>query len=92
MPIDNITVNSTSNQGGLLKQLESNLQNAVNLASQILNLMNQQTDGTTYTTIESQWGLTSGNGQTTYNLVAGLAGAGGALTVSAVTQFLARMN
>ena len=93
MPIDNITVSPTSPQGPLLKSLEANLQAAYNLAVQVLNLMNQQTDGTNFATVESQFGLQAGNGQTCYNLVAGLAGTpSGALQASNVTQFLARMN
>lgn len=92
MPIDNIVVNSNSPMGSLLDQLQANLQNAANLAAQILNYMNQQTDGTTYTSIETQFGLPTGQGQTVYNLIAGLAGSGGSLVSSNVTQYLARVN
>ena len=92
MPVDNITINTSSPQGGLLKQLSLNLQNSVNLSKQILNYLNQQTDGQVFTVIEGQFGLQNGTGQTLYNLIAGLAGEGGSLTESNVVQYLARMN
>lgn len=92
MPIDNLVVNSNSPQGSMLKALASNLQNAANLAAQILALMNQQTDGSSFATIETQFGLATGQGQTMYNLIAGLSGAGGSLVSSNVTQFLGRTN
>jgi hypothetical protein len=92
MPIDNITVSSTSAQGSMLKNAQSQLQSAINNLAQALAYMQQQTDGTTYTAIETQFGLPTGKGQTVNNLVANLVGTGGSLTVTNVTQFLALLN
>lgn len=92
MPIANITVDTTKPKGAQLAGLVSLVYQARNLARQLKELMDQETDGTTYTTIETLFGLQSGNGSAVYNLVAGLTGASGALEVSAVTQFCARLG
>jgi hypothetical protein len=92
MPIDNVTVNVTSSQGAQLKSLQNLINQARNLARQIAEQMNQQTDGTTFTAIETQFGLPSGDGETVYNLTVALTGATGLLEVAGIVQFCGRLN
>jgi hypothetical protein len=92
VPIANIPVNPTSKFGPQLQQLVAGLFGARNLAAKLKEIMDQHTDGTTWTTLEAQFGLQAGTGQACYNLVAGLTGATGALEVSAILQFCDRVG
>jgi hypothetical protein len=54
-----------------LLALVNNLANQRDILAQVKADMDQMTDGVSYATIESAFGLPAGKGQTVYNLVAG---------------------
>jgi hypothetical protein len=91
VPVDNIVVNANSQQGPQLRALQSQIYAARNLAKQIKEQMDQQTDATDWTKIEAQFGLAAGNGTTVYNLVAALVGTSG-LEAFNVATFCQRIN
>jgi len=79
-----ITIDTTKRLASRLRACVDNTQNMLNLMADLKAIMDQQTDGVLYTTIEAQFGLPAGKGITTYNL---LAGALAACNVSATQQF-----
>ena len=69
MPISNIPINRTSPLGPNLASAVQQLLSAKNAFTQILLQMQDQTDFTTYTAIETAFGLPSGQGSNVYGLV-----------------------
>ncbi len=92
MPIANITVDTTKRLGQDLRQLVVTIFSARDFARRLKEVMDQHTDSVTWTTLEAQFGLQAGTGQSTYNLVAALTGTSGALEAAAVTQFCDRLG
>jgi hypothetical protein len=92
MAIANISVSQGAKFGPMLLSLVAGVFSTRDQARRIKEMMDQHTDGTTWTTLEAQFGLPAGTGQATYNLVAGLTGVTGALEASAVTQFCDRVG
>jgi hypothetical protein len=96
MSIQNIVVNASAAQAGQLKALENLLWSASALATQILLQMQSQTDESNFATIESQFGLATGQGTNVYSLLFALANGNPAspsgFGVGAFTQFMGRMN
>jgi hypothetical protein len=94
--IQNIPINRTSAQGATLAALLAQLWNASNLATQILNQMQNQTDGSNYGAIETQWGLPSGQGSNVYGLVFAVANGNpsspSGFGAGAFTQLMGRLN
>jgi hypothetical protein len=71
MPVNYITVDRSKQQGAdLLRVVETLRDNQARLAA-IKDLMDNMTDGVTYTNIETQFGVMAGKGDELYNLVAG---------------------
>ena len=92
MPIANITIDTTKRLGQDLRQLVTCVFAARDISRRLKETMDQHTDGTTWTTLEAQFGLQAGQGQNTYNLVAALTGVSGALEAAAVTQLCDRLG
>ncbi len=96
MPVDNITISTASPQGNSLKNLVSQVYNVRNMARQILEQMQEQTNATDdFTHIETQYGLVTGQGANVYSLVFALANGannGSGLENSAIKTFCARLN
>lgn len=96
MPIDNIAINGTSAMGNQLKNLMSTLFSAKAQAAQILQQMQEQNDGTTYTQLETQYGIPTGQGTNVYAMVFALANGNPAspsgFGTGAFTQIMGRLN
>lgn len=54
-----------------LRELVDGLEKMDNLATDLKAAMEQMTDGVTFTTIEAEFGLPAGKGQSVYNLLVG---------------------
>lgn len=65
---------NTATQAALLRSYVVQLRNAYNTGKQILAIMGHQNDGTTFTQIETFFGLPVGKGQTVFNLMNGSIG------------------
>lgn len=78
MAIDYIKIDTsspnTATQAALLKSYVSLLRSAYNTGKQVLAVMGHQNDGTTFTSIETFFGLPAGKGQTVFNMVNGSIG------------------
>ena len=75
MAIDFIPITQTAPQGSQLKTAILSLRQAYSQLQAVLGIMTHQNDGTTFTGIESAFGLPAGKGQTVFNLVNGTVGA-----------------
>jgi len=80
-----ITVDTTTRLGSQLRSCVVSMQGTLDLMDRLKLIMDNQTDNTIWTTVEAQFGIPAGKGQTTYNLVAG---ALAAINVTATQQFL----
>lgn len=77
MAIDFIKITqSTTNQSqtGLLLQYVNVLRTAFELGTRLKAQMDHNQDGSTWTTLESAYGIPSGKGQTVYNFINGSVG------------------
>lgn len=96
MPIDNIPVNGTSAKGNEIKSLNSVLFSAKSQAEQILSQMQEMNDGSNYATLETQYGVATGQGATMYSLLFSLANGNPAspsgFGSGTFTQFMNRVN
>lgn len=68
------TTNAGATQAGLLKSYVQTLRGAYEMGTRILAIMGHNNDGTTFTDIETYFGLPTGKGQTVFNLVNGSIG------------------
>lgn len=75
MAIDYIKIDTTSVRGANLKNAILVLRQAEELLQRELDVMNHNQDGTTWTTLETLYGLSTGKGQTVFNYVNGTVGA-----------------
>lgn len=66
-----IPVDQTQMRGATLVQTTTKLAEALSVLAQIKKVMDQMTDGVTFSQIETSFGLPAGKGQSVYNLVAG---------------------
>jgi hypothetical protein len=57
-----------------LREAVDGMEKSINLLSDLKDSMEQMTDGVTFTTIETQFGLATGKGQSVYNLLTGTVG------------------
>jgi len=80
-----ITIDTTTRLGSQLRSLVVSMDGTLDAMRRLKATMDQQTDAIVWTTIEIQFGLPTGKGQTTYNLLASLLSA---CDVSATDQFL----
>ena len=85
MAINHVPIDTAKRLGGRLRRLADLTRDVLNLLTETKAVMEAQVDGADYTAIEAQYGLPSGKGQTTYNLVAG---ARTAIDVTAVRQLV----
>lgn len=83
MAVNHISVDQSKRLGIKLRRLIDLQREAMELNLQLKDIMEAQIDGIDYTTVESEFGLPTGKGQTTYNLVSGMHSA---VDVSAVNQ------
>lgn len=74
MAIDFIPINLSAAQAQALKGYILTLRQAQELGQRVLDMMTNMEDGTTFTQIESSFGLPAGSGQTVFNLVNGSIG------------------
>jgi hypothetical protein len=77
MAIDFIKVDPTqaaATQARLLLVYKDTLRSAFELGTKILAIMGHNNDGTTFTNVETLFGLPSGTGQTVFNLINGSVG------------------
>jgi hypothetical protein len=78
MAIDFIKIDlsnqTVATKAGLLIGYINNLRAAYNAGKQIIGIMGHLNDGTTFTAIESVFGLPSGQGQTVFDLMNGSVG------------------
>lgn len=77
MAIDFILVDKTQAaaiKAQLLLNYRDTLRRAIELGTECLAIMGHMNDGTTWTTLESKFGLVAGKGQTVFNLVNGSVG------------------
>lgn len=74
MAIDFISINTTASQALALKVYIQNLRLSQELGQRCLDIMTHNNDGTTFTAIETLFGLPAGKGQTVFNLVNGSLG------------------
>ena len=86
---DYINISSDTRHGAAVRQAVNYTQETAERLTQLKALFDEMVDGADYSVIETQLGLEAGQGEIVYNLVAG---AKGAMDVSAVTQFLARLG
>lgn len=71
MAIVNITVDKQKTLGNQFYQLVQSFRSNHSQLREFKEMMDNMTDGVTYTEIESRFGVSSTNGQAVYNLVAG---------------------
>jgi hypothetical protein len=71
MAINYITVDRSKQMGADLLNIIETLRLYQDKLRQHKELMDNMTDGVTYTNIETQYGIATGKGDETYNLVAG---------------------
>lgn len=77
MAIDYIKVDTTpsaATKAQLLIQYVTALRQSYELGVKTLAIMNHNNDGTTWTSLETLFGLPTGKGQTVYNLINGSVG------------------
>lgn len=77
MAIDFIKIDITqtaATQAGLLKNYITQLRSAYELGQRCLAIMGHNNDGTTFTSIETLFGLPTGKGQAVFNMVNGSLG------------------
>lgn len=65
---------TTATQAGLLKSYVASLRQAYELGTRVKAIMTHNNDGSTFTDIETFFGLPAGKGQTVFNLVNGSIG------------------
>lgn len=95
MPIDNIVINGASPMGNQLKALMSNLYSAKAQAAQLLQQMQEMNDNVTFTQLETQFGVPTGQGTNVYAMVFALAngsGTGTGFGSGPFTQIMGRLN
>ena len=97
MPIANITINRNASQEAQdLYNLLTLCWQSSALATKVLSMMQQMNDGTTYTALETAYGLPTGQGSTVYSLVFSLANGNSTLGTGfgagTFTQFMSRLN
>lgn len=66
-----VPINTGQRLGAQLRNAIDQLQSAKQALSKLLAIANTQVNGSDYSMVETQFGLTTGQGQTTYNLIAG---------------------
>lgn len=71
MPDNYIGINQSSRLGGTLQSSLNGLALHIGTLKQLKLDMDNMTDGVTYATLESAFGIPAGKGQSVYNLVAG---------------------
>lgn len=71
MAINYITIDRSKDMGSDLLNIIETLRLAQDRLRQHKELMDNMTDGVSYTAIETQYGITAGKGVSTYNLVSG---------------------
>lgn len=74
MAIDFISINPTASQAQALKTYIANLRLSQELGQRCLDVMSHMNDGTTFTAVETAFGIPTGMGQTVFNLVNGSLG------------------
>lgn len=89
MAVDYIDVSSDTRHGAALRQAVNYLQEALERLRVCQTTYDEMVDGADYSEIETQLGLTAGQGVLVYNLTVG---AKAAVDVTDVTQFLARLG
>lgn len=97
MPIDNIPITQSAGQQAQdLKNLLNGLWQQRALAEKILAQMQEMNDSSVFTSLETSYGLPSGQGSTVYSLVFSLAngnpGSPSGFGSGAFTQFMNRLN
>lgn len=75
MAIDYIKIDTTAARAADLKNFISMMRQTEELGQRVLDVMNHNQDGTTWTTLEALFGLAAGKGQAVYTLVNGTVGA-----------------
>lgn len=71
MAINYITVDRSKQMGGDLLSIIEGFRSLQDRLRQHKDMMDNMTDGVTYTNIETQYGIATGKGDETYNLIAG---------------------
>ena len=71
MAITYITVDRSKHMGSDLLNIIEGFRSLQDRLRQHKEMMDNMTDGVTYTAIETQYGIATGKGDETYNLVAG---------------------
>jgi uncharacterized protein YerC len=71
MAVNYITVDRSKQMGADLLSIIEGLRSLQDRLRQHKELMDNMTDGVTYANIETQYGIATGKGDETYNLVAG---------------------
>jgi len=71
MAINYITVDRSKQMGADLLSIIEGLRSLQDRLRQHKEMMDNMTDGVTYANIETQYGIATGKGDETYNLVAG---------------------
>jgi hypothetical protein len=71
MAVDFITINLSAQQASLLKQYTVALRSAYDIGNRLIGMMGHMNDGTTFTQIETSFGVPTGQGQVVFNLVNG---------------------
>ena len=83
MAANHITVDQSKRLGIRLRRLIDLQRETLQLNEQLKDIMEAQIPGSDYSVVETEFGLPTGKGETTYNLVSGMYSA---VNVSAVNQ------
>src|SRR5262245_2382839 len=71
MPTDFIQVDSNAKYAGDLLRYKELFRSVVDLAEKLVDMMNHNTDGVDYSSLEGLYGVPLGSGDEVYNLVLG---------------------
>jgi hypothetical protein len=71
MAVQHISINSTKRLGSELRQTVNYGTSFEQQLDKLKDIMDTMIDGTDYSRLETDFGLTTGKGETVYNLVAG---------------------
>lgn len=86
---DYIDVSADTRHGAALRQAVNYQQESLERLASLKAVLDEMVDGADYTVVETQFGLSAGEGTLLYNLATG---ALAAIDVAAVTQFLGRLG
>ncbi len=84
-----IHIDTAKRLGSQLRNVVESTRGVLDALNKLKTIMDQQTDGATYTTIETEFGIPTGKGGTVYNLVAG---SYAAVNVSAILQYISYLG